>query len=458
MTLARIIATPLLVYATLCATAPLRAGPALGDLEGAAGRRASDVYVPPVGNPVCGYCSRPLPCGCYGRPPGRPPGDDDTPPVDIAEAPIVTFPVGIVGGLIGGGIWWGQTLAGDYPDEGLLANYAKFFDVPDGSPGDSALEGGLRTGGAPWLLLYFPCAAIKAGVVTTADGLVSLTESPPPPNPQIAVNESIARTYADLAEELAPRIRKAESALASASAAKTAWLDGFISSDAGLSSLFKTSGLAAAREKAKAKLEVMARMTAQQRRNARDTLIRMQDRDAECQKAVKKFADSAKSFAVDAFIDKNFPKWVGDAKGMAELELNSAKLYTSYKEATTDGGDWATWMRKPETRETLDSIGTGLLGFADSVGIKASAAVAATDLIKADVAILSSRANYRRDRELLGQIAASTQFTELQADDWTALCAREKAAATALDVLRNRSANYSAKSKEYEAKAASFRR
>jgi hypothetical protein len=138
-------------------------------------------YVPPASGPACAACGtqgggNPNCSACGGGGGGGRVSDPDAPQGDPLNAPIIAFPIGIIGGVFMGGGWFYDEMAGKNPKVSGLKTYQKAVSLTNGDPNfNKPFNAGATLGGLPWLVLYAPAWPIRQGVVA----LIPEKEVPP---------------------------------------------------------------------------------------------------------------------------------------------------------------------------------------------------------------------------------------------------------------------------------------
>ncbi len=223
------------------------------------GATTSSAYIPEP-NCVCASCDRP--CGS-GHAPNCPydggggGGGDDSERsggggASFERAPIFVAPVGMVGGVFAGGVWYFKQMAGSLKEDFFIDSYQNFLNVPDSDEyASGAFTFGLRMGALPWMALYVPTGPIRYGVVSAYKAATKPSPPKPKPvDPNIAVYDLIAQNYAGLSKTTDEELKKAQGNVETAMMRRTRMLDDHIEGSQELREIREKEGIAAARARA----------------------------------------------------------------------------------------------------------------------------------------------------------------------------------------------------------------
>lgn len=391
---------------------------------------------------------------------------------DLASAPIISFPTGIAGGVIGGGIWYFREMAGKYPKKNFLSSYDDFLTMKSDDPGlDKSWNAGMHIGGVPWLALFVPTWPIRQGIVGTAKWITK----PDPPDPRIAVYQSIASNYAQLAQASQRAVDKASQDVSAAEWRQQQFLDTFINDHADLRGIREKDGIDAARESARKRLDAWSKSRDEKLKLAGQVSQQLQEKDAICRAAIEKA--SAQSFLADlslfrkeSLIDeqlaiaglpeavkgslernKKVTQILGNSKTGIEILLSLKELKDSRENAAGEGKEFGQWWSEEETTEKLLRINLKLLPVLakkSSIGIAASAAESGIDGAYAIATSVAYHDQMEADRALLNKLQSANVFQDAAADDWKRLNIGVAAAAEREKAARARQASYQEMQKE----------
>lgn len=438
--------------------------------------------VPAVPAPTCVGCggqgSHSDSCPYMGRGSSSRSGDDGESRGggDITHAPIIVAPVGAIGGLVMGGGWFWNEMAGDYPDKGFFTSYVDYLTQNSGDPlFDKPFNFGAKIGGAPWLALYLPAYPIRQGIL----GVGSLFSSDPKKAPvaapdaerarQAAVNRAIAACSAQQAAATAAALDKARRLGAEAESRRLAYLDARVAENPEWVALRLASGKEAARAAAEAWLDRLVRQREANLRIIDATRARLHGDADEIRRADKVADKSVGGFLTDTTTDALKPKWLETdfprtTKGAEALKVANEvreavkSLDESRRAAAAEGKDAWRWFSEPETREASLRLALKLVTSAPlpkSVTTAASVTETSVDIAYAATTRILLGAQMEADTRLLEKIAATGVFRDATADEYAALVRRRDLASAEEARLQRTLTAYRDKQRAYEKKSAS---
>lgn len=450
-----------------------RAQSAYGQLQSMAGPPPN---VPPVSGPE----------RVDGGESGGASGGEERQPADLASAPIVVVPVGVVGGVFMGGGWYFSEMAGKYPKTGFLTSYKNYLTVTGGGAENatfnSSFSAGACLGGLPWLALYVPSWPIRQGVIAASDAMTrpAPPRPPKPPDPQIAVYTAIVANYAVLRTAADGELQKAAGAVQAADLRRRRFLDAFIADHADLRALRDSAGLEAARAQAQKRLDAWSRARTEKVKLAAGVAQSIQEKDAFCRAAIakadmvgfsgdlwkEKKGQQVETLLADAALpagargalqrEKLALGLVDKAKTVQDVAGGVKELHDSFAQARKEGKDAVAWLDGRETTERLLRLNLKLLptlSKTSAVGLAASGAEGLMDGSYALTAAVLYSGQIRAERDLLVRLNTANVFADAAADDWNRLNISVEAARERERVLRDRRDHYGRMQKENEAHA-----
>ncbi len=440
------------------------------------------------GNCVCASCNRACGSGhasnCpYGGGGGGDDGDSGySGGASFERAPIFVAPVGIVGGVFAGAVWYGKQITGNSSDDFFLESYKNFLKVPDSDEwAAGSFTFGLRMGGLPWLALYVPTGPISYGVASAYKAATK--PKPKPVDPNIAVYELIAKNYAELSKTTDGELRKAHGNVEAAGMRRTVMLDKHIEGSQELRELKEREGIEAARARAGKQLDSWSKARAEKKKLAMALTQSIREKDA----AIKDAIDNANpaSFLVDLNLsktethlenvlqDKTLPQGVQDSlkrelkvsgllsKGKTAYDIgaNVKEIADSYKKAEAEGKDAAQWIEDREAREKVWRLKIKMLSvpLSGGAGTAVGAAETATDIAYAATAGVLLSSQIDAEMATLEKLQTAQVFHDAMADDWDEVNIAIKAARANEETIRLRGEQYKKMQKENEGYATVLR-
>ncbi len=443
------------------------------------------------GNCVCAYCDRPCGSGhtssCpYGGGGGGGGGDSESSGgASFERAPIFVAPVGMVGGVFAGGVWYYKHMAGDFKKDFFIDSYQDFLSVkPSDEWAAGAFTFGLRMGGIPWLALYVPTGPIRYGVVSVYKAATKPSPPKPKPvDPNIAVYELIAKNYASLGKATDEELKKAQGNVETARMRRTRMLDNHIEGSLELREIREKEGLAAARLRAEKQLEVYSKSRAEKKKLERAVSLSIQEKDARIKEAINNanpmsfFADfnlgKAEAHLDKALEDKTLPQGVKDSLGRElkvtkllsngkfayEAGSNAVEIVQSYNKASTEGKDATQWLEDREAREKIWRLKLKLLSkpLSGAPGTAVGAAETAIDTAYAATAGVLLGRQIDAEMATLEKLRTASVFHDAMADDWDEVNIAVRAAEMNEATVRARGEQYKKMQKENEDNAKRLR-
>jgi hypothetical protein len=446
------------------------------------------------GNCVCASCG--YPCGSGHAPScpyysggggGSGGGDSERSGggASFERAPIFVAPVGIIGGVFAGGVWYFKEMAGDYPDDSFLSSYHKFLTMPASDEWAApAFSFGLQVGAIPWLALYVPTGPIRYGIAAAYN--TASKPAPPKPkpvDPNIAVYDLIAKNYADLSKATGEELKKAQGNVETAMMRRNRMLDEHIDGSVELRELKEKEGIAAARARAEKQLDAWSKARAEKKKIALTLTQSIREKDAQCKAALD--AANPASFLVDFNLNKtenNLDKTLEDktlsqgvqdslkrelkitgllSKGKTAYDIgaNVKEIADSYNKAAAKNKDAAQWIEDREAREKVWRLDLKLLSvpLTGGVGIGVAATENAMDIAYA--ATVGVKLGRQIDAEMatLEKLQTANVFDDAMADDWDRVNIGVKAAQVNEETIRLRGDQYKKMQKENEDNAKRLR-
>lgn len=444
------------------------------------------------GNCVCAYCDRPCGSGhassCpYASGGGGGGGDSGSSGsgASFERAPIFVAPVGMVGGVFAGGVWYWKQMAGSNKKDFFIDSYKSFLSVkPSDEWAAGAFTFGLRMGGIPWLALYVPTGPIRYGVASAYNAATKPSPPKPKPiDPNIAVYDLIAQNYAALGKTTDEELKKAKGNVETARMRCTKMLDVHIEASLELREIREKEGIAAARERAEKQLEVYSKARAEKKKLALAMELSIHEKDARIREAISN-ADPASFFAdfnlsrtethlEKTLEDKALPQGVKDSLNrelkITKLLQNGKFAYDagadvvdivkSYKKASEEGKDATQWIEDREAREKVWRLQLKLLSKPLSAGPGTAVGAAETAVDTAYAVTTGVLLGRQIDAEMatLEKLRSASVFHDAMADDWDEVNIAVRAAEVSEATIRSRGEQYKKMQKENEDNAKRLR-
>lgn len=441
------------------------------------------------GNCACAYCDRPCGSGHASNCPyasgggGGDDGDDESSgDASFERAPIFVAPVGIVGGVFAGAVWYGKQMSGSLKEDFFIDSYQNFLSVKESDEWASgAFTFGLRMGGLPWLALYVPTGPIRYGVASAYKAATK--PKPKPVDPNIAVYELIAKNYASLSKTNDEELKKAQGNVEAAMMRRTLMLDEHIAASAELRELREKEGIDAARARAQKQLDAWSKARAEKQKIAMSVRESIREKDAAIRDIINRanpigfLADSGLGKAEDhlesVLQDKTLPQGARDSlarelkvtrllsKGMTAYDLGSSvsEIADSYNRAAAQGKDASQWIEDRDAREKIWRLDLKLLSLPLTGAPGAAVGAAGTAMDAAYAATAGVLLSRRIDAEMatLDKLRTAQVFHDAVADDWDEVNIRARAARANEETIRLRGEQYKKMQKENESHAAMLR-
>lgn len=456
------------------------------------GATTASAYIPEP-NCVCGYCERPCGSGhapnCPSYNGGGGGGDDSERSgggASFERAPIFVAPVGMVGGVFAGGVWYFKQMAGSLKEDFFIDSYQNFLKVPDSDGyASGAFTFGLRMGALPWMALYVPTGPIRYGVVSAYKAATKPSPPKPKPvDPNIAVYNLIAQNYAGLSKTNDEELKKAQGNVETAKMRRTKMLDEHIEGSRELREIREKEGIDAARARAEKQLEAYSKARAEKKKLALTMTLSIREKDAQIKAAINNanpagfFADfnltKTEMHLNTALEDKTLPQGVKDSlnrdlkytkllqngKFAYDAGSNMVDIVKSYQKASEEGKDATQWLEDREAREKVWRLKLKLLSkpLSGNVGIAVGAAESAVDTAYAITAGVKLGRLVDAEMATLEKLQSAQVFHDAMADDWDEVNIHVRAAEVNEATIRSRGDQYKKMQKENESYANALRK
>ncbi|MCE5275026.1 MAG: hypothetical protein ABFD70_00080 [Syntrophaceae bacterium] len=447
----------------------------------------------PEPNCVCAYCGRP--CGS-GHAPGCPyysegggsgsgGSERSGGGASFERAPIFVAPVGMVGGVFAGAVWYFKQMTGSLGDDFFIDSYQKYLSVPASDEwAAGSFTFGLRMGGLPWMALYVPTGPIRYGVASAYQAATKPSPPKPKPvDPNIAVYDLIAQNYANLSKTTGEELKKATGNVETAMMRRTRMLDEHIEGSQELREIKGKEGIAAARARAEKQLEAYSKARAEKKKLSWTLTQSIREKDAQLNDAINN-ANPASFFAdlnltktemhlEKALEDRTLPQGVQDSlkrelkytkllqnsKMTYDIGSNVVDIVKSYNQAEAGGKDAAQWIEDRQAREKVWRLQVKLLSVPLSGGasIAAGAAESAVDTAYAVTAGVKLGRQIDAEMATLEKLKTAQVFHDAMADDWDEVNISVRAAQANEETIRSRGDQYKKMQKENEDNAKRLR-